>query len=90
MSVYSEVDTTTSDWNSIPFEVDGVQFVSKVKKNSEMGMRISMVPTHIFQDMNIGAIRSIIGNPSTITREELVKELYRVNIGGSQAILELA
>ena len=90
MSVYSEVDTTTSEWNSIPFEVDGVQFISKVKQNSEMGISISKVPVRIFQEMNIGAIRSIIGNPSLLSREELVDELQRVNAGGSQAILELA
>ena len=90
MSKYSNVDTTTNEWNSIPFEVDGVNFVSKVKKNSEMGMRISQVPVRIFQEMNVGAIRSCIGNPSLMTRDELIKELYRCNIGGSQAILELA
>ena len=70
MSVYSEVDTTTSEWNSIPFEVDGVQFISKVKQNSEMGISISKVPVRIFQEMNIGAIRSCISNPSLMTRED--------------------
>ena len=38
----------------------------------------------------MGAIKQIIGNPSLMTKDELVSELYRVNIGGSQAILELA
>ena len=90
MSVYSEVNTTTSDWISRPFEVDGVKFISKIRKGSEMYNSISKLPINVFQNMNMGAIKSIIGNPSTITREELVKELYRVNIGGSQAILELA
>ena len=90
MSVYSEVDTTTSDWIARPFEVDGVQFISKVRKGSEMYNSISKLPTNVFQNMNMGAIKSIIGNPGLLSREELVSELYRVNIGGSQAILELA
>ena len=90
MTVYSEIDTTTSDWESIPFEVNGVQFISKVNKFSDMGKQLLQIPVKIVQDMNIGAITSILGNPSLMTRDELVAELYRVNIGGSQAILELA
>ena len=90
MTVYSEIDTTTSDWTSIPFEVDGINFLSKLRIGSEMHQSVSKIPTRIFQEMNIGAIRDCIGNPSLLSREELVSELYRVNIGGSQAILELA
>ena len=90
MTVYSEIDTTTNEWESIPFEVEGVQFLSKLRIGSEMHKSISKVPTSIFREMNVGAIRDCIGNPSLLSHEELVAELQRVNAGGSQAILELA
>ena len=90
MSVYSDVDTTTNDWDSIPFTVDGVNFVSKIRRDSEMGLRIKFVPTSIFVQMNEGAIRDCIGKVSLMSRDEIISELRRVNAGGSQAILELA
>ena len=78
------------NWKSYPFTVDGVDFVSLINPNSEMYKRIQFVPTAIFQDMNVGAIRSMIGNVSTITRSEIQTELDRVNEGYSQAYLALA
>jgi hypothetical protein len=55
-----------------------------------MGKNISRVPALTFTQMNEGAIRSIIGDASKLTRDELVSELARVNAGGTQAFLELA
>ena len=90
MSVYSDINTNTNDWDSIPFTVDGVGFVSKIRKDSEMALRIKFVPQNVFVQMNEGAIRDCIGNVSQMSRDEIISELYRVNEGGSQAILELA
>ena len=90
MSEYIAPDTTTSEWDSIPFTVDGVNFVSKVRKDSEMGMRIKLVPPAIFVQMNEGAIRDCIGKVSLMSRDEILDELARVNYGGENAILELA
>ena len=87
---YIAPDTTTSDWISYPFEVDGIQFVSKVNKLSKLGKRIFAVPAPIFIQMNQGAIRDCIGSVATMTRSEIISELERINEGGSEAILELA
>ena len=91
MSVYSDIDTNnTNEWNSIPFTVDGVNFVSKIRIGSDMDMRIKFVPVSIFVQMNEGAIRDCIGKVSLMSKDEIISELQRVNAGGSQAILELA
>ena len=79
-----------TNWKSHPFTVDGVEFVSLIRPNSEFDLKVSMIPASVFAQMNVGAIRSCIGNPSLLSHEELVDELQRVNAGGSQAILELA
>lgn len=91
MSKYSDINTSNNnEWDSIPFTVDGVNFVSKIRKDSEMALRIKFVPTSVFVQMNEGAIRDCIGKVSLMSRDEITSELQRVNAGGSQAILELA
>ena len=80
----------TKNWDSYPFTVDGVNFVSKIRKNSEFAMRLLFVPEDVFVQMNIGAIRDCIGSVATMTRDEILSELARVNEGASNAILELA
>jgi hypothetical protein len=79
-----------SNWKNFPFTVDGINFNSRVDMDSPMGKNISRVPALTFTQMNEGAIRSIIGDASKLTRDELVSELARVNAGGTQAFLELA
>lgn len=90
MSDYIAPDTTTKEWNSYPFSVDGVNFVSKIRKGSEFDLRLMLVPSEVFTQMNIDAIRSMIGSVSTMTRSEIISELSRCNLGGKNAILELA
>ena len=87
---YIAPNTNTKDWEAIPFEVNGVSFISKVNKKSDLGKRILKVPANIFQQMNRGAILESLGNPALMTRSEILSELERVNHGGTQAILELA
>ena len=90
MSDYVMPDTTTNKWESYPFTVDGVNFVSKIRKGSDFAKRLLFVPNEVFAQMNIDAIRSMIGSVSTMTRSEIISELARVNHGGQNAILELA
>lgn len=78
------------NWMSYPFTVDGVDFVSLINPNSDMYKRIKFVPTDVFQDMNKGAIRSMIGNVSTMSKSEIQENLDRANEGYSQAYLALA
>ena len=90
MSNYVTPDTTTNEWDSYPFSVDGVNFTSKIRKGSEFAMRLLFVPKQVFVEMNIDAIRDSIGSVATMTRSEIISELARVNHGGQNAILELA
>ena len=87
---YIAPNTNTNEWDSYPFTVDGVNFYSKIRKGSEMAMRLLFVPEDVFVQMNIGAIRDCVGSVATMTRSEILAELERVNHGGQNAILELA
>ena len=87
---YSAPDTTTNEWDSYPFSVDGINFNSKIRKGSDFATRLLFVPKEVFVQMNIDSIRECIGNPSLMTRQELVDSLSAVNHGGQNAILELA
>ena len=78
-----------SNFVKIPFEVDGVNFVSRYNPDSPMGIKILQVPQHIFIAMNRDCVRSIIGDVSKLTREQLVAELERVNENGTEAFIEL-
>jgi len=77
-------------WALFPFTVDGVEFVSKLDIEGSMYQQVSKMPAHVFTAMNEGAIRSLIGNVSTITKSQIQAELDRVNEGYSQAYLALA
>ena len=81
---------STEGWAKIPFEVDGIEFVSAVDTNGTMYSRIMQLPREVFEAMNIGCVREVIGNVKTMTRSELVDELYRVNEGATQALILLA
>jgi hypothetical protein len=81
-------DFTT--WNAYPFNVDGVDFVSFIKPNSEMAITVSKVPAPIFVQMNQGAIRNFLGNVSVYTKSEIQTRLDEANEGYSQAYLALA
>ena len=78
-----------ANWKSYPFTVDGVEFLSLIDPKGSMYKNISKLPANVFASMNEGAIRSMIGNVSTITRSEIQAELDRVNDGYSQAYLAL-
>ena len=78
-----------SNFATIPFEVDGINFVSRYDLDSDMGIRISQMPQSVFVAMNRDCIRTIIGNVSKLTRDELISELERVNENGSVAFIEL-
>ena len=80
----------TTNWAEYPFEVDGVQFVSKLDTNGSFYPQISRMPTQMVAMMNQDAIRQIIGSVSNLTKSEIQDELDRVNLGASQALICLA
>lgn len=76
----------TSSWLSFPFNVNGVGYVSKIKPDSSMAVRIKMVPQDVFISMNIDCVRELIGN---VTREEAIAKLYELNENASEAVIEI-
>lgn len=73
----------------IPFEVDGVNFVSRYNPDSPMGIKIAQFPQEMFIAMNKDCVRTIIGDISKLSRKQLLSELERVNENGTEAFIEL-
>jgi len=78
----------TTGWNQFPFSVDGVDYISKVSNDSPFMKRISKLPNGMFEEMNVSAIRELVG--TGLTRDELLTKLDLVNEGASHAVIELA
>jgi hypothetical protein len=77
-------------WNAYPFNVDGVDFVSYVRPNSEMLIQVSQVPAQIFEQMNQSAIRELVGKVSLFTKSEILERLDEINKNYHSAYLALA
>ena len=77
-------------WALFPFTVDGVEFVSKIDIEGSMYQQVSRVPAQVFNTMNEGAIRELVGKVSLMSKDEIQAELDRVNEGYSQAYIALA
>ena len=77
-------------WESYPFTVDGVGFLSLINPNGSMYQTIQKLPAGLFTTMNEGAIRSLIGDVTKLTKHEIQVELDRANKGYSEAFLALA
>ena len=80
----------TTTYIDYPFTANGVNFISRVYSHSNMSARIASLPEGVFAKLNQDAVRDIIGDPSLLTTSELVKELERVNDGGTHAFILLA
>ena len=79
-----------TNWKSYPFTVDGVNFLSLINPNGSMYQTISKLPANVFATMNEGAIRSLIGSVTNMSKSEIQENLDRANEGYSQAYLALA
>ena len=78
-----------ANWKSYPFTVDGIEFVSLINPKGSMYRQIINLPDGLFATMNEGAIRSVIGSVSTMSKSEIQTELDRVNEGYHEAYLAL-
>jgi hypothetical protein len=76
-------------WESFPFTYEGREYVSKVRVGSRQLEDIVNLPAGVFSGMNAAAMRDL-GISASLTREELLEELARLNAGSSWAIVELA
>lgn len=80
-------ELNTNGWNSFPFEVDGIKFVSKVSPESPFMSKIKSLPKGAFESMNKSAVLDCVGKG--LSREQIIERLYFINEGGSHAVLEL-
>lgn len=78
-----------SNFVTVPFEVEGINFISRYNLLSPMGVQISSIPQAMFIAMNKECVRSILGDISKLSREQLIAELERVNENGTEAFIEL-
>jgi len=78
----------TTGWNAFPFEVDGVNFVSKVSPTSPFMKQIATLPAGMFESMNRAAVLDLIGK--NLSHEYMISKLYHVNADASHAVIELA
>ena len=78
-----------TNYTDYPFTVNGVNFISRIFSHSEFLNTIKALPAGVFEQMNVQAVREIIGDPSLLTRDELISELEFVNDGGSHAFILL-
>ena len=76
----------TTGWDSYPFTVNGIEYLSKVKPNSDMANRIKMVPLPVFISMNEGCVKELIGN---VSRDEAIAKLNEINENASEAVIEI-
>ena len=79
-----------ANWKSYPFTVDGVEFLSLIDPNGSMYKTIKKLPANVFNLMNEGAVREMIGKVSLMSKPEIQAELDKVNEGYSQAYIALA
>jgi hypothetical protein len=80
---------TTSTYTDYPFTVKGVNFFSRVYSHSELAQTIANLPPVVFSEMNSDAVKELIGDPSLLSTPDLLKELSRLNVGGSHAFIML-
>lgn len=80
---------TNTTYTDFPFTVNGVNFISRIYSHSDMLAQINALPKPIFEQLNAEAVREIIGDPSLLSKAELISELERINEGGSHAFILL-
>ena len=80
---------TTTTYTDFPFTAQGVNFISRVYSNSPFLKTIQTLPAGVFEKLNEDAVRDIIGDPSKLSTDELIRELERINEGGSHAFILL-
>ena len=80
---------TNATYTDYPFNLNGVNFISRVYTHSEMAQQIASLPEGVFAQLNQEAVSELLGDPSLFSTPELLQELSRVNAGGSHAFILL-
>lgn len=80
----------TTNWVKYPFSVNGVDFFSMLDPKGSFYPQIKKIPADEFLNWNTEMVIQTVGDPSKMSRNEIEKELFSVNLGATQAILALA
>ena len=78
-----------SEYIDYPFTSHGINFISRVMNNSPMASQIKSLPLSYFQKLNENAVNELIGNPSLMTKVEILESLAHINEGGTHAFILL-
>ena len=78
-----------TNYTDYPFTSNGVNFISRISNESPFARQLASLPREIVDGMNIDAVTQMIGDASKFTTAELLKELERVNEGGTHAFILL-
>jgi len=78
---------TLQEWKVYEFTMNGFTFHSRVEIGSDIWHKIATLPAFIFTDMNRDILKEEI--KGEWTRENLEREMIRINEHGSQAFIEL-
>jgi hypothetical protein len=76
---------TNFTYTDYHFTADGINFVSRIADHSPFVEQISTLPTELFIEMNIDAVKELLGRPSLMTQAEILAELERVNEGATHS-----
>jgi hypothetical protein len=72
-------------YTDYPFTANGINFVSRIADHSPFVGMLKNVPAPVFTQMNIEAVRDLIGDASLMTLDEIQDELNRVNEGATHS-----
>ena len=86
MATATKLDATK--WVGITFSYNGIEYVSRFSPDSPLLMKVLALPSAMFEELHAGLLKAEIG--TTTDREEIQKELDRLNAGASYALIELA
>lgn len=78
-----------SEYLDYPFTAHGVNFISRVMNTSPLASQIKSLPLSYFQKLNENAVNDLMGNPSLMTKAEILAELEKINEGGTHAFILL-
>jgi hypothetical protein len=76
-------------WNKYPFSANGVEFISYINPAGSIAKKLSLIPLDVFNAMNQGAVEEFLGDPSLMSRNEILAELEIVNAGYHEAYIDL-
>ena len=80
----------TTNWVAYPFEVNGVKFNSMLDPKGTFYPKVKNLPAGMFATWNQQAIFKFVGNPASMTADEINAKLDIANEFATEALIVLA